>query len=171
MAQLVARLSGGQEAVGSSPATRTSREPRHAIRVVEVLLFFSFFSRVSNPLWTSAPVESLDTQTRSWGSSFLQFFLSRFKSVMNTLTRRRNRINLRFLLFLAFLCCFLTFCCVQSSYKKVNFSRKVHTKVHYFNTKTTPFFHHKKLLSFARKYGIMIVIWNIILERGYNNGT
>ena len=27
---LVARLTGGQEAAGSSPVTRTSREPRHA---------------------------------------------------------------------------------------------------------------------------------------------
>ena len=28
---------------GSSPVTRTSREPRHAIRVVEVLLFYRFY--------------------------------------------------------------------------------------------------------------------------------
>lgn len=35
--------------------TRTSREPRHAIRVVEVLLFCDFYSRVLSLLLTSVP--------------------------------------------------------------------------------------------------------------------
>lgn len=48
VAQLVARLTGGQEAVSSSLATRTSREPRHAIRVRGFFLFKNLDAREKN---------------------------------------------------------------------------------------------------------------------------
>ena len=40
--RLVARYLGVVEAVGSSPATQTSREPRHAIRVLRFFFFIVF---------------------------------------------------------------------------------------------------------------------------------
>ena len=38
---MVERCVRDAEAAGSNPVTSTSQEPRHAIRVVEVLLFYS----------------------------------------------------------------------------------------------------------------------------------
>ena len=43
VAQVVAHLTGGQGAAGSSPVTPTSQEPRHALMCVGVLFFISFF--------------------------------------------------------------------------------------------------------------------------------
>ena len=50
---LVSRLVRDQEAMGSSPVTPTSREPRHAIHAVEVLLFLGFFLRFKSVMNTS----------------------------------------------------------------------------------------------------------------------
>ena len=41
VAQLVAQVVWDHQAAGSNPVTRTSQEPRHAIRVVEVLLLYN----------------------------------------------------------------------------------------------------------------------------------